>query len=170
MIPPVEVTTTVATSPAEAFRIFTEEVDAWWLQGPRYRRDPQRLSVLELEATTGGRLLETYASGEPASVVLAVVRSIEAPMELSGGTEGRLTLELSGRDFAPGEYTVVDISFTACAEGTRVDVVHGGWDLLNEAHPGFFGLEGVALYSLYGLWWGDLLSSLARRGSAQASD
>lgn len=31
------VTTLVEVDPAEAFEVFTREIDAWWKRGPRYR-------------------------------------------------------------------------------------------------------------------------------------
>ncbi|MEM6706764.1 MAG: activator of HSP90 ATPase [Acidobacteriota bacterium] len=160
MIEPVEVTTTVAVEPTEAFRIFTEEIDAWWLDGPRHRPDPDRLGVLELQLEPGGELAENYPEGEPARFVLGRVRSFRRPRGMNAGV---LHLELGGRDFVPGEWTWVSVLFEACDEGTRVRVTQGGFDALAPGHPAFHGLEGVALSSLYGLWWADLIAALRRR-------
>jgi hypothetical protein len=48
------VTTFVAVEPAAAFAVFTEEIDAWWRRGPRFRH-----GAVHLEPGTGGRLLES---------------------------------------------------------------------------------------------------------------
>lgn len=56
----VTVTTKVAVDPATAFRVFTEEVDAWWRRGPRYRFRPGRDGVMRFEPGAGGRLVEVY--------------------------------------------------------------------------------------------------------------
>lgn len=172
MIPPIEVSTTVQAPPAEAFRIFTQEIDSWWLHGPRFRPDKKRLGVLVLEPHEGGRLLERYVAdtGNEANALadegnafeLGRVRSLQAPTDDSPGV---LALDLGGRSFSPGEATHVHISFHRCDGGTRVDVVHGGWELLDANHPALHGLQGAALTSLYGLWWADLLTSLASLGA-----
>ena len=39
--PSVVVTTLVEVDPVTAFEIFTEDVEAWWKQGPRYRVQPE---------------------------------------------------------------------------------------------------------------------------------
>lgn len=163
MIPPVEVTTTVAASPAEAFRIFTEEIDSWWLSGPRFRPHPERLGVLHLDPFAGGRLVERYADGDVA--LLGTVSRYQPP---TCDATGHLGLDLRGRDFGPGESTHVEIAFRGCPTGTRVDVRHGGWELLPAGHPALRGLEGVALTSLIGLWWADLFGSLSRRAARRA--
>ena len=45
----VVVTTVVAVDPAVAFAVFTEEVGAWWKQGPRFRVRPDRSSTVRFE-------------------------------------------------------------------------------------------------------------------------
>ena len=53
----VRVTTVVAVEPAEAFELFTADVDLWWRRGPRFRADGGRPSVLRFEPGVGGRLV-----------------------------------------------------------------------------------------------------------------
>lgn len=160
MIEPVEVTTTVAVDPAEAFRIFTEEIDSWWLNGPRFRPHPERLGVLELQLAEGGEIAERYPEGEPDRFVFGRVTSFRAPQ---GGSNGELQFELGGRDLSEAEWLWVRVTFESCEAGTRVHVTQGGFDALPTDHAAFHGLEGVALSSLYGLWWADLTASLRRR-------
>lgn len=50
----------VEVDPDTAFRIFTEEIDLWWVRGPINHHDASRLTELRLEAEVGGRMLEIY--------------------------------------------------------------------------------------------------------------
>jgi uncharacterized glyoxalase superfamily protein PhnB len=56
----------VSVDPDTAFRVFTEELDCWWLQGPINFFDSTRAYGKRMEPGVGGRLLEVYdpASGE----------------------------------------------------------------------------------------------------------
>jgi hypothetical protein len=53
----VTVSIEVAVTPATAFEVFTEDLDAWWQRGPRYRFLAPHEGVLRLEPGVGGRLL-----------------------------------------------------------------------------------------------------------------
>ena len=50
----------VALDPAEAFRVFTEEIDLWWQRGPINNWDAARVVEMRCEPGVGGRLLEIY--------------------------------------------------------------------------------------------------------------
>ena len=56
----------VRVSPADAFEVFTSEIELWWRTGPAYRIAGKRRGRLSLEAGVGGRLFETFegAHGE----------------------------------------------------------------------------------------------------------
>ena len=57
--------TTVPLGPGEAFALFTEEIDAWWRHGPRFRvADGGREGRMVFEPGEGGRLLEVYGEGD----------------------------------------------------------------------------------------------------------
>jgi hypothetical protein len=102
----VTVTTVVRTDPATAFRLFTDEIDAWWKRGPRYRLHDGRMRF------GAGRLLE----GDTAvGRVLAWEPGI------------RLQLALDTWPFERGEGTEVEVRFEAIGDGTRVTVEHRGW-------------------------------------------
>src|SRR5262249_50687728 len=49
------VTTTVEVDPKDAFEVFTEEIEAWWKPGPRWR--PGR-GTLRFDGGQGGRLVQ----------------------------------------------------------------------------------------------------------------
>jgi len=56
----VSVSVLVAVDAATAFRAFTEDVDAWWGHGPRFRSCPGARSVMRFEPGVGGRLVEVW--------------------------------------------------------------------------------------------------------------
>jgi uncharacterized glyoxalase superfamily protein PhnB len=51
----------VAVDPESAFRIFTEEIDLWWVRGPINFFDSARVTAMRIEPGVGGRLLEVYS-------------------------------------------------------------------------------------------------------------
>lgn len=146
----VVVTTTVAVEPATAFEVFTDEVDAWWKHGPRYRPGSDRSSVMRFEPGVGGRLLEVYQDAQGGAFELGRITVWEPA--------GRLIFEMRGRDFAPGEPgTEVEVRFEPFSGGTRVTVEHRGWDALPKDHAAFHGLGEPAFSNMMGVWWADLL-------------
>jgi uncharacterized protein YndB with AHSA1/START domain len=146
----VTVTTVVAVDPATAFEVFTEEIDAWWKHGPRYRVDPTRKSSMRIEPKLGGRLLEVYDESRDEAFELGRVRVWKPPQ--------RLVFEMGGRDFEAGQpKTEVEVCFEATEGGTRVTVEHRGWDAVPEGHPVRHGMAGPALANMMGSWWADLL-------------
>ena len=99
-----------------AFRIFTEEIDAWWVRGPVNFYNAARAVGMRFEPGVGGRYLEIYddAAGEMLEI-------------------GRITLWEPGRRLvyrSSLDDTEVDIRFEATSFGTRVAVeqriVQGG--------------------------------------------
>lgn len=154
----VSVTTLVAVDPATAFELFTDEVDSWWKRGPRFRPGIDRSGAMRFERGVGGRLLEVYDDATRDAFELGRVRVWEP--------SDRLVFEMGGRDFKPGEATEVEVRFEAVDTGTRVTVVHRGWDSVPAGHPVRHGLEGGAFTSMMGLWWGDLLVALRARSRA----
>jgi len=50
----VNVSIDVAVDPAEAFRLFTEDIDLWWKTDPAYR--VTKSSLLKFEPYTGGQV------------------------------------------------------------------------------------------------------------------
>jgi uncharacterized protein YndB with AHSA1/START domain len=155
----VTVTTLVAVDPATAFEVFTEEVDAWWKRGPRFRFSPGRNGTMRFEPGVGGRLVEIY--DEATNDVFEVGRV------LVWEPAARLVFEWRGRTFEPGQKTEVEIRFEQVTRGTRVTLEHRGWAALPPEHPVRHGLAGEAFTHLIGVWWADLL--VAARAHADAT-
>lgn len=95
----------VGVDPLTAFRVFTEEIDFWWVRGAINFFDGARAVGMRIEPGTGGRVLEVYQDGE---------------LELA-----RITV------WQPGELLVyrgtvddteVEVRFEAIPAGTRVRV------------------------------------------------
>ena len=129
----VTVTVVVRAGPAEAFRMFTDEVDSWWKRGPQFRSG---VGAMRFEA---GRLLEG---------------GTEVGRVLAWEAGSRLRLELRNWSLGGGEPSEVEIRFDAVGDATRVTVVHRGWG----ARP-----TGAAEFrTVVGLWWGTLLTGLTR--------
>lgn len=146
----VRVTTVVPTGVESAFRIFTEEIDAWWRKGPRFRVDGERPSTMRLEPEVGGRFLEVYRGDDAFEIGKVLVWE---PPE-------RLVFEMGGRDFKPDERTEVDVRFEAVDAGTRVTVHHTGWDALPADHPARHGHGEPAFTNMMGIWWADTLAAV----------
>ena len=148
----VTATTVVAVDPSTAFHFFTDEIDLWWRRDPRHRFATEAPSVIRIEPGVGGRLLE--ASDKAGGVAFEIGRVLvwEPP--------ARLVLEWRRGDFHPGDRTEVEVHFESIAQGTRVTVVHRGWDSLPADHPARHGLSGRAFVSMLGLWWAELLVAL----------
>src|SRR5215471_17810323 len=89
-----------------AFRIFTEEINEWWVRGPINFCDGARAAEIRFEPGVGGRFLEVYddAAGDALEV-------------------GRITVWEPGRRLvyrSSLDDTEVDIRFEATSGGTKV--------------------------------------------------
>ena len=149
----VTVTTVVALAPDTAFAVFTEEVDAWWRRGPRFRSRDGEDGTL---AFTGGLLVESFGDGG----------RFEVGRVLDWQPGVRLVFEWRDRTFVAGEITEVEVRFEPHARGTRVTLVHRGWDKLRPDHPARRGARGHAFVDMLALCWADQtfsLGELARR-------
>ena len=138
----VSVTTVVAADAATAFALFTTEIDAWWRRDSRHQLGPSE-GRLRFE---GGRLLQG---------------DFEVGKVLAWEPGARLAFEWRNQAFAPGERTEVEIRFEPEKAGTRLTLVHRGWDSLPRGHKARHGLTGTEFESIVGCWWADLFVSLA---------
>jgi uncharacterized protein YndB with AHSA1/START domain len=142
----------VKVPPAEAFRVFTEEIDGWWRTGLRYRIGKRR-SVVHLEPKLGGRLFEAFETGAGEKVKeTGRVTCFEPP--------SRLVLEWRAVNFAAGEKTEVEVLFARSPSGTLVTVCHRGWSKLRADHPVRHGADAPSFLRSMGQWWGGLMTSL----------
>jgi uncharacterized glyoxalase superfamily protein PhnB len=96
----------VAADPAHAFRIFTEEIDAWWLRNPISFFDSGRVTAMRIEPGVGGRVLEVYE---------------DDVLELATITDWQPGERLGYRSSVDDTETRID--FEAVDGGTRVTVV-----------------------------------------------
>lgn len=152
----------VRVPPHEAFRIFTEEIDAWWRAGLRYRIGKSR-SVVHLEPKLGGRLFESFAKGDRETVEeTGRVTVFEPPT--------RLVLAWRAVNFAPDESTEVEVLFAPSPSGTLVTVCHRGWSRIRPDHPVRHAQESSRFLGSLGRWWGDLLTALRVRAERDLAD
>jgi uncharacterized protein YndB with AHSA1/START domain len=150
----VAVTVRVDVAPAVAFEVFTTEIDLWWRKGIAYRVAGKRPGVLALEPELGGRLFEEYQGPSgPAVHVAGTITAWDPP--------ARLAFEWRGSNFAPGESTHVEVTFTATESGaTMVELVHTGFATLPPDHPVRHGESVEVFLGHMGRWWGDLMTTL----------
>jgi uncharacterized protein YndB with AHSA1/START domain len=145
------VTVTVNALPDEAFRLFTEEVDAWWRRGPKYRHFGGEHAIVAFEPGVGGRVFEQFGTGGPVHVLGEV---------LAWQPGERLVFEWRLANFAPGERTEVEVLFEAFGDSrTRVSVTHRGWAAIRADHPVRHGQPVADFIRNMGLWWGDQLTT-----------
>lgn len=149
----VRVTAQVAVDVADAFEVFTAEIDRWWRRGPRYRASGAHRGFLCIEPRVGGRLYESFET-EAATRVVEVgrVKVWEPP--------SRLVFSWRNENFAPDESTEVEVRFEPCARGTNVTVEHRGLAALRPDHPARHGLQGTDFTRMLGEWWAALLPAL----------
>ncbi len=155
-----EMSVFVAVAPADAFDVFTREIDLWWKTGPQYRIAGRRPGRLCFEPRLGGRLFETVEVG-------ALTRTVEVGRVQAWDPPRRIELEWRGVNFQPGETTLLEVTFAPSGEGTLVTVRHSGWSRLRDDHPVRHGLVGADFSRMLGLWWGSLLTSLRQHVAAR---
>lgn len=144
-------TVTVDAPPAEAFRLFTEEVDLWWRRGPKYRHFGGERALVAIEPREGGRVFEQLGPDGPVHVLGEV---------LAWQPGERLMFSWRLANFAPGERTEVEVVFAAAGEGrSRVTVTHRGWAAIRADHPARHGQAVADFLRSMGLWWGDQLTT-----------
>jgi uncharacterized protein (TIGR02594 family) len=145
----------VQAPPDIAFEVFTEQIDAWWRHGMKFRTGARSLSVLHLEPKLGGRLFETIAApgGDTAHVVQTGTVTAWSPPHA-------LEIEWRGVNFAPHEKTTVSVTFEARRDGTQVTLEHRGWASLPPDHPVRHGQSVQRFVAATALWWSDLLTAL----------
>ena len=152
----------VAVTPADAFAVFTDEIDLWWRRGPKFRIATKHPGMLAFEPGLGGRLFETVELPSGA-------RTFEVGRITDWQPGARLAFEWRGVNFREGESTMVEVDFVAKGEGTMVTVRHRGWAALRPDHPARHGNVAAAFDRMIGLWWGDLLTALREHVAATHS-
>jgi uncharacterized protein YndB with AHSA1/START domain len=123
MIEPVRRDVTVAAGVEETFRLFTDDIAAWWPVESHSmaadRDDGSTVRELVFEPAEGGRLYEIASDGTEGT--WGRVLTWEPPHRLVLAWKPNLRDEPE---------TEVEVTFTAVEHGTRVDLEHRRWDLL----------------------------------------
>lgn len=147
------VTVSLPVSPAEAFELFTRDIELWWRRGPRFRNAPGDRGFIRIEPGIGGRVFESFDARKSDRIVEIGHTKVWDPPH-------RLIFEWRAANFAPAEHTEVEVLFKPSGSGTQVTVVHRGWGALRPGHPARHGLAGAEFSRMIGLWWGDQLTAL----------
>jgi uncharacterized glyoxalase superfamily protein PhnB/uncharacterized protein YndB with AHSA1/START domain len=102
----------VSVDPATAFRIFTDELDLWWVRGPiNFWSDANRVIEVRCEPGVGGRIMEVLDAPDSGEVfVRARITAWEPP--------SRLCWDSAQDD------VFTEVSFTPSGSGTLVCVRH----------------------------------------------
>jgi Activator of Hsp90 ATPase homolog 1-like protein len=100
----------------DAFRLFTEEFSAWWPLA-LYSITGEKAETCTIEPGVGGRVFERTRSGEEHE--WGSVTGWDPPERVT------FTWNPGGPD--DGGQTV-DVEFKVEADGTRVTVIHSGWE------------------------------------------
>lgn len=117
-IAPVRKTITVSRTIEDAFRIFTEELGAWWPLGS-HALDTRRARSVRVTPAVGGTVAETYDDGTEAP--WGLVRAWEPPR--------RFAMSWNVTDVE----TLVEVTFSPEGGSTRIELVHSGWEHFREA-------------------------------------
>lgn len=119
---PVEKSVEVALSIEAAFKLFTEGIGSWWPLDERFSiSGPDGVKSCTLEGRVGGRIFETDKDG--GEHMWGTVQAFEPPTFLAASWHpGRAS------EFA----TYYEVRFTATENGTRVDLIHTGWEAVGE--------------------------------------
>lgn len=120
MIEPLRLSFVLRCDSAHAFAVFTEKTSLWWPQTHSVSRAPG-LHVI-FEAQVGGRIFERTPDGTEFD--WGEIVAWDPPARLA--YLWHLRADRS-------DATDVEITFTPLDEGgTRVDIVHGGWERLGD--------------------------------------
>jgi uncharacterized protein YndB with AHSA1/START domain len=138
---PVRKSITVPWEPAAAFRRFTEGIGAWWPLASHSVSQSAEATV-RVEGRAGGRICETAPDG--IEHVWGTVTEWDPPRGIAFTWH-------PGRPADTGQE--VAVTFQPERGGTRVDLVHSGWERLGES--------GAAMRTGYQTGWDHVLGRYA---------
>lgn len=117
---PVRKTIEVTCGPAEAFRLFTDEIDSWWPLATHSVGQADAVSC-HFEAREGGNIYETLEDG---TIHLWGTITAWEP-------SARVVFSWHpGRDASTAQE--VELRFIGITRGTRIELEHRGWELLGD--------------------------------------
>ena len=112
----------VVNRPVEdAFRVYTEQVGSWWPFAKTHSVAKEDVETVILEGREGGRFYERTKSGE--EHLWGTMLVWEPPQRIVYSWH-------PGR--GEGTAQEVEVTFTPSGNGTRVELVHTGWEKLGE--------------------------------------
>jgi uncharacterized protein YndB with AHSA1/START domain len=152
-VEPIRVEIHVRRQPADAFRVFTAEMQTWWPLGSHSIAVDSfdgkvKADAIEFEEREGGQVIEVMSDGARAS--WATILAWEPPHRLVLAWKPNLS------DRPPTE---LEVTFTPVGGGTLVQLEHRGWERL--------GPLADRARSGYGDNWGRVLARFAE--AAQTS-
>src|SRR3954469_21088574 len=119
---PIRRSVTVKANPERAFDVFTRQMHTWWpleTHSIRAGREDAPPEELHLELREGGRFYEKTGGAEHR---WGSVLACDPPH--------RIVFEWQGNPERPA--TEVEVPFDPVDGGTRVDLVHRGWEAMGE--------------------------------------
>ncbi|MBM3677942.1 MAG: hypothetical protein FJW96_08680 [Actinobacteria bacterium] len=119
-IAPITRTISVRCDTETAFRVFTHEVATWWPL-ETHALHPGAVREVVWEEQVGGEVYEISTGGERAH--WADVTAWDPPHRLA------IAWKVNPEALAA---TDVEVTFTPEGDGTRVDLVHSGWERLGD--------------------------------------
>ncbi|MEZ5831197.1 MAG: SRPBCC family protein [Dongiaceae bacterium] len=117
-VPPVDKSLIVPCSPARAFQAFTAEIDQWW-PIKTHSVNQAKARRVRIEPAIGGRIVETADDGSECAWGKVLTWSPPGGFSVTWHP---------GRPETP--HTILELSFTAEGDATRVRLVHRGWEAL----------------------------------------
>ncbi len=150
----------VDATPAEAFRIFVDEIGEWWRPNSLFELTPKGDGALHFEPGEGGRLVATLMSG----------KEFEVGRITQWSPGERLSFTWRQASFAPDQMTSVDVLFEAVGDKARVTITHRGWDCLPQEHAARHGFPLGAFQQRLAENWRELLSRFGRQAAVKADE
>jgi uncharacterized protein YndB with AHSA1/START domain len=139
-------TLTVALTVDEAFRLYTEGIAAWWPYAS-HSVEKENVETVVLESGEDGRIFERAKSGE--EHVWGTVLAWDPPRRIVHSWHpGR------GEDSAQE----VQVTFEPIDTGTRVALVHTGWEKVGDA--------ATEMFTNYDSGWDFVLGKYVERADA----
>jgi len=119
-IEPVRRSVELRCGPADAFRLFTDEIDSWWPLATHSVGQSDAVSC-HFEGRDGGRIYETHQDGT--THVWGTITAWEPSARV-------VFTWHPGRDATTAQE--VELRFIGTKQGTRVELVHRGWEILGD--------------------------------------
>ena len=120
-VEPVRKQIVVPLSQPDAFRLFTDEIGSWWPLETHSVAGDDAVGC-EFEPYPGGRIYERASNGSIHT--WGTVEAWDAPNLIAMSWHPGRTPQMAQR---------LEVTFVPVEEGTRLDLVHTGWERLGES-------------------------------------